>query len=316
MVTPRLLRQGARALPEVCFTPPTLTVLDCSEALKEALWSSNVMRVSVPVHRCLCVLSARADYSYPLATVSPYYLRQQPPRICPPARFVFLHSSVFHVTDLYTCEAFIRHVYVCLLEAFPRVSVSSFIAMLLFRLWPQVIDPDLRSWAMRLFDHWENHNETRKMKGLKPIKVNYKKLQPDEYTIETVFMRDALVRYSNMLKHDPKTADMMNLVLHTWVQIRGIRNAAYGFKSGSKRLSERIGESAVGAIFAKLWYERDPTVVSLHQHLKPFGAPLASMALQIGKLQSSQTCMGGLHCNVSVRVGTAIRPSVAAATRV
>ncbi|PHJ22606.1 rhoptry neck protein ron5 [Cystoisospora suis] len=145
----------------------------------------------------------------------------------------------------------------------------------------KVIDPDLRSWSIRLFDYWENHNEVRRMKGLKPVKTNYKKLQPDEYTIETVFMRDALVRYTNMLKHDPKTADMMNLILHTWVQIRGVRNAAYGFKSSSKKLNERIGESAVGAIFSKLWYERDPTVVSAHQHLKPFGAPLASMALQI-----------------------------------
>lgn len=150
----------------------------------------------------------------------------------------------------------------------------------------QVIDPDLRSWSIRLFDYWENHNEVRKMKGLKPVKTNYKKLQPDEYTIETVFMRDALVRYTNMLKHDPKTADMMNLILHTWVQIRGVRNAAYGFKSSSKKLNERIGESAVGAIFSKLWYERDPTIVSLHQHLKPFGAPLTSMALQIGKVHA------------------------------
>nr|CEL69837.1 TPA: rhoptry neck protein RON5 [Neospora caninum Liverpool] len=144
----------------------------------------------------------------------------------------------------------------------------------------QIADPNLGMWARRLYEHWQSHNEVKAMKGEKPVKVDYKNLRRGEFTFDTIRMRDALLRYGNMLKADPITRDVMNLVVHTWIHIRGIRNAAKGFKNSNK-LKESIGESAIGAIFSKLWYEND-SVVAKHQELKPFGAPLASMALQIG----------------------------------
>ncbi|PFH34139.1 rhoptry neck protein RON5 [Besnoitia besnoiti] len=171
-----------------------------------------------------------------------------------------------------------------LMKVVSKVHRAYGIAKAFFQLGPNeqhIADPNLGMWARRLFNFWEAHNEVRNMQGVKTVKVNYKKLEKGEFTLDTVHMRDALVRYVNMLKADPATRDLMNLVIHTWIQVRGLRNAAKGFKD-SKKVKDSLGESAVGAVFSKLWYEHDVTNLAPHQHLKPFGAPLASVALQIG----------------------------------
>ncbi|KEP63564.1 UNVERIFIED_CONTAM: rhoptry neck protein RON5 [Hammondia hammondi] len=171
-----------------------------------------------------------------------------------------------------------------LMKIVAKVHRSYGIAKAFFQLGARqqhIADPNLGMWARRLFDHWASHNEVKQMQGQKVVKVNYENLRHGEFTLDTVRMRDTLVRYTNMLKADPITRDLMSLVIHTWIHIRGVRNAAMGFKS-SQKLNESMNASAIGAVFAKLWYESDISVVAPHQELKPFGAPLASMALQIG----------------------------------
>ncbi|EPR61103.1 rhoptry neck protein RON5 [Toxoplasma gondii GT1] len=171
-----------------------------------------------------------------------------------------------------------------LMKIVAKVHRSYGIAKAFFQLGARqqhIADPNLGMWARRLFVHWASHNEVKQMQGQKVVKVNYENLRHGEFTLDTVRMRDALVRYTNMLKADPITRDLMSLVIHTWIHIRGVRNAAMGFKN-SQKLNESMNASAIGAVFAKLWYESDISVVAPHQELKPFGAPLASMALQIG----------------------------------
>ncbi|XP_026193890.1 uncharacterized protein LOC34621714 [Cyclospora cayetanensis] len=92
-----------------------------------------------------------------------------------------------------------------------------------------------------------------------------------------------LERYVNILLEHSETQGLFSLAAHSWVQMRGIYNAAEGYLPGKgDTISKRNKQLA--AIFAKLWYEMDLGIRQpAHSVLKPFPAMLASVTLQVAK---------------------------------
>ncbi|KAL8426428.1 hypothetical protein Efla_005482 [Eimeria flavescens] len=114
----------------------------------------------------------------------------------------------------------------------------------------------------------------------------------------------ALELYANYLAGSPETKEIYNLAAHTWVQLRGIHNAAEGFMPGKgAKISER--NKQVAAVFAKLWFEADSaTVHSATSPLKHFPAMLASVALQVAFFLHS--VLGEYKSNIWKRFGAAV----------
>ncbi|KAL8424948.1 hypothetical protein Efla_007250 [Eimeria flavescens] len=92
----------------------------------------------------------------------------------------------------------------------------------------------------------------------------------------------------NMLAGDKSTANMTNLLLHTWVQARGLHNAAEGFKEKSSPKAAAKSTN-VAAIFAKLWYDSTRTIDVTDDKLKPFGSAIVSSGLQIASFLHTVT---------------------------
>ncbi|KAL8433299.1 hypothetical protein ACSSS7_003983 [Eimeria intestinalis] len=116
---------------------------------------------------------------------------------------------------------------------------------------------------------------------------------------------NALERYANMLSHSPDTRNVYNLAAHTWVQLRGIHNAAEGFLPGKgAKISER--NKQVAAVFSKLWFEADPAFVQTPGSLlKPFPGLMASVALQVAFFLHS--VVGEYKAGIWKQMGVAVK---------
>lgn len=107
---------------------------------------------------------------------------------------------------------------------------------------------------------------------------------PEGYASALEDYAGALERFVNMQIQRPNTSGIYNLAAHTWLQIRGTHNAAEGYKPGGGRTASERNKQ-VAAVLSKLWLEADPNFNHPERSLlKPFPAPLASVALQVGKL--------------------------------
>ncbi|KAL8444496.1 hypothetical protein Emed_006193 [Eimeria media] len=115
----------------------------------------------------------------------------------------------------------------------------------------------------------------------------------------------ALERYANMMSESPETRNVYNLAAHTWVQLRGIHNAAEGFLPGKgAKISER--NKQVAAVFSKLWFEADPAFVQRPGSLlKPFPGLMASVALQVAFFLHS--VVGEYKAGIWKQMGVAVK---------
>ncbi|KAL8450187.1 hypothetical protein Emag_003341 [Eimeria magna] len=120
----------------------------------------------------------------------------------------------------------------------------------------------------------------------------------EDYTV-------ALERYANMMSKSPETRNVYNLAAHTWVQLRGIHNAAEGFLPGKgAKISER--NKQVAAVFSKLWFEADPAFVQAPGSLlKPFPGLMASIALQVAFFLHS--VVGEYKAGIWKQMGVAVK---------
>lgn len=113
-----------------------------------------------------------------------------------------------------------------------------------------------------------------------------KKKQPDPFQSSMVPVMldnlDSMSRFINVLISDDGTKNMMNLLIHSWVQARGLHAAAEGFKPGASAKAP-VKSTNLAVIFAKLWHESTPSMNLEIQKLKPFGSAVVSAGLQIGK---------------------------------
>ncbi|KAL8269561.1 hypothetical protein Esti_006527 [Eimeria stiedai] len=115
----------------------------------------------------------------------------------------------------------------------------------------------------------------------------------------------ALECYANMMSQSPETRNVYNLAAHTWVQLRGIHNAAEGFIPGKgSKISER--NKQVAAVFSKLWFEADPAFVQTPGSLlKPFPGLMASVALQVAFFLHS--VVGEYNAGLWKQMGVAVK---------
>ncbi|OEH76749.1 formin related protein [Cyclospora cayetanensis] len=114
-----------------------------------------------------------------------------------------------------------------------------------------------------------------------------------------------LERYVNILLEHSETQGLFSLAAHSWVQMRGIYNAAEGYLPGKgDTISKRNKQLA--AIFAKLWYEMDLGIRQpAHSVLKPFPAMLASVTLQVAFFLHS--VVEGFKNSIWRRMGAAVK---------
>lgn len=96
---------------------------------------------------------------------------------------------------------------------------------------------------------------------------------------------DAMSRFINLLTADDATKNVMNLLIHSWIQARGLHGAAEGYQSGASAKTP-VKSTNLALIFSKLWYESIPGELD-RQTLKPFGSAIVSAGLQIGEYQEA-----------------------------
>ncbi|KAL8434733.1 hypothetical protein ACSSS7_002978 [Eimeria intestinalis] len=87
-------------------------------------------------------------------------------------------------------------------------------------------------------------------------------------------------QFINVLAADKRTRHLIGLLIHSWVQARGVHAAAEGFKPGSSSKAP-VKSTNLAAIFAKLWFESALMSGAEGHKLKPFGSPVVSAGLQI-----------------------------------
>ncbi|KAL8446607.1 hypothetical protein Emag_004714 [Eimeria magna] len=87
-------------------------------------------------------------------------------------------------------------------------------------------------------------------------------------------------QFINVLAADKNTKHLMGLLIHSWVQARGVHAAAEGFKPGASSKAP-VKSTSLAAIFAKLWFESTLTSGAEGQKLKPFGSAVVSAGLQV-----------------------------------
>ncbi|KAL8271095.1 hypothetical protein Esti_004949 [Eimeria stiedai] len=89
-------------------------------------------------------------------------------------------------------------------------------------------------------------------------------------------------QFTNILAADRSTKNLMGLLIHSWVQARGLHAAAEGFKPGSSSKAP-VKSTNLAAIFAKLWFDSTQMSGAEEHKLKPFGSAVVSAGLQIAK---------------------------------
>ncbi|KAL8453637.1 hypothetical protein Emed_000772 [Eimeria media] len=90
----------------------------------------------------------------------------------------------------------------------------------------------------------------------------------------------ATSQFIKVLASDNNTKHLMGLLIHSWVQARGVHAAAEGFMPGASSKAP-VKSTNLAAIFAKLWFESTSVTGAEGQKLKPFGSAVVSAGLQI-----------------------------------